>query len=173
MLEQANGAQAGRHHMDTGVTFELPPPRLEPLTQGSRALAELPGRVAGVAAEALGDEDVFVVVRTSTRVDVGSWLGRSRVWLLALAEQFVLLALPRNPLARWPNLARRLGVSTRPYVERIALSRLRGTTYNHVTGELVLAPANAARLRRLKVTPRDGYQLLAQIRHGCQETADA
>ena len=158
--------------METGVTFELPPPRLEPLARGEGALA-LAGRLADVAAEALGDARVLVVVRTATRVDVGSWLGPSRVWLFALAEQFLLLAPPRNPLARWPGLARRLGVSTRPYVERIGLSQLRGSTYNHVTGELVLAPANAVRLRRLKVTPRDGYQLLAQIRHGCQETADA
>ena len=35
--------------------------------------------------------------------------------------------------------------------------------YNHVTGELVLAPPRGIRITSAGMTPIDGYQLLAQI----------
>ena len=35
--------------------------------------------------------------------------------------------------------------------------------YNHVTGEVVFAPAHGLRVDRLRLAPLDGVQLLAQI----------
>jgi len=107
-----------------------------------------------LAEEFLGAADVFFLVRTGTRIDVGRWYRRGRVWACALAHELALFACGRSP-----------------YRERIPFADLRGSVYNPVTGELVLAPAEGAQGRSLRMMPLDGYQMLAQIYR--EEGADA
>jgi hypothetical protein len=99
-----------------------------------------------LAQSALGASEVFVLLGTTSRVDVGGWLRGGRVWAAALADRLVLFA-----------------AGERPYCEELPYARLRGSVYNPVTGELVLAPAEEARVTRLRLSPLDGYQMLAQI----------
>jgi len=108
------------------------------LRRGARRLAE----------SLVGEDDVMVLLKSRTRVDVGGWLGRRRVWVAALRDSLALFAPGRRPCRA-----------------RIPFAQLRGSTYNPVTGELVLAPAEDAPVRALRVSPLDGYQMLAQISH--------
>jgi len=119
--------------------------------------------------EILGDEDVYLVLRSSTRIDVGGWLGGGRVCIAVTAGAAFLLA--RRGLLQ-THLPNRLCPPDGPaagggcYVQRIPLTELLESTYNHVVGELLLAPAAGARVRKLKLPPLDAYRLLAQIHHG-------
>ena len=125
---------------------ELPPARTVPLDKAARKRSRLSWAQRRLARKVLGAEALFVLARTRSRVDVGSWLGRRRVCAAALGGELALFAAGR-----------------RPYRERIPFSRLRESQYNSVTGELVLAPAEGARVRALRVSPLDAYQLLAQM----------
>ena len=163
--------------MATCTRAELPPPRSEPLA-GGEAFAALSAAQRAAAEKLLAGEDVFVVARTRTRTDVGSWLGGSTVVADALAGELLLLAAPRCPLAfllRLLRLDRRFPPPGEPvaYTQRIPFSGLAGSTYNHVTGQLLLAPAETARVRRLKLPALDAYQLLAQIHHMTRDSGDA
>jgi hypothetical protein len=155
--------------MSASVTIELPPARTEPLADAPRAMAPLSRRQRATARELLAGEDVFLVLRSRTRVDVGSWLGGSRLCIAVLADALLLFATPRNPLAwlpaRW-RVPERLGIRAEPFAERIALAELSASTYNHVTGELLLSGGRGGRAWRLKLPALDAYQLLAQIQHG-------
>jgi hypothetical protein len=51
----------------------------------------------------------------------------------------------------------------RAFVETLPVAALGESRYNHVTGELVLAPAPEAQVRRLKVPPVEGQELLEAI----------
>ena len=128
------------------ITLELPRPRTAALDRAAADFAAMSKRERALSDEVLGAEEVFFLVKTGTRADVGRWYRRSRVWACALARELVLFACGRNP-----------------YAERIPFAELRGSVYNPVTGELALAPAGSARLRNLRMTPLDGYQMLAQI----------
>ena len=162
--------------MATAATCELPPPRTAPLGRDSPAFARLGARQRALAEELLGDEDAFGLVRTRTRADVGSWLGRSRLCACALADRLLLFAPARSglgALVRLARLAGRVRPPGRPCVETIPFEQLHESTYNQVTGELVLAPAEGAGLRRLKMAPLEGCQLLAQIRAARKGNAHA
>ena len=93
-------------------------------------------------------QDAFVLFRTRTRIDTGRWGLRPRIRLCCLRRDLALFAGGK-----------------RPHAEKIPFAGLGESVYNHVTGELVLAPADGARVRRLKVTPLEGCQILAQIYH--------
>lgn len=93
-------------------------------------------------------EHISRVVRTGTRVDVGSWICRRRVWACVLEGELLLVAHGR-----------------RPYVESVPFEGLTASLYNHVTGELVLAPAEGARVTRLRLSPLEALELLGCI--GC------
>jgi hypothetical protein len=129
------------------VEMELPPPVTQPLDRESEVFGRLRKAARRLAKEVIGDGDVFVLLKTRTRVDVGGWLGRRRVWAAALADSLALFAPGRRPCS-----------------ERIPFALLRGSTYNHVTGELALALPEGAHVRSLRVGPLDGYQLIAQFR---------
>ncbi len=160
-----------------GMTSQrLPPPRLQPLGRGSEAFGRLPPRCRALAERLLGEAEVFLLVRTATKVDVGSWFGPSRVCACALADELLLFAADNSPLTAllgWLGRGEGTGRLGRFYAERIAMRDLRDSTYNHVTGELLLAPATAARVRKLRMAPLEGYQLLAQIHRGHEERRDA
>ncbi len=156
--------------------FELPPPRSTPLVRGSGPFARLSKGQRATAEEVLAGAEVFFIVRTGTKTDVGSWLGPGRACACALADELLLFAPkwdPRAGLFWLVTLAGKLGLRMPPYVERIPFGELRRSSYNHVTGELVLAPAEGVRVRRLKMSPLDGYQLLAQVCHGKRGPQDA
>jgi len=161
--------------LKTLAASELPPPRLEPLARGSAEFDRLRAAQRALAHELLGDEGVFAVFATGTKVDVGSWLGSSRVCVAALADELVLFAPARSLLSRLPAWAPLASVRSkaRPYVERIGFGDLGDSAYNHVTGELILAPAPSRRVRRLRLAALDGYQLLAQIHPMREERRDA
>ena len=112
---------------------------------------ELPARTSSrerrLAAELSGGQEARLLVRTGTRVDVGQWLRRGRVWAAALAGEMVLFAPGR-----------------RPYCERVPFSHLGESVYNPVTGELVLAPAQGVSARSLRMPPLDGYRFLSLLR---------
>jgi hypothetical protein len=91
-------------------------------------------------------DPVSDLVRSGTRVDVGSWLGRARVWTGCVPDALLLLA-----------------AGPRPYAQRIPLSDLGESRYNHVTGELVLAPAEGADIRALKIPPLEALRVLDAI----------
>ena len=95
------------------------------------------------------ERSVFYLVRTGTCVDVGRWFGGSRVWLVCLDDSVVVFAPGR--FAKTDQT---------PY------ARLRGSTYNHVTGELLLVASPKVELDRLLMSPVEGRQVLAQILQG-------
>jgi len=125
--------------------MKLPPPNTTPLAPG-RVFRRLRRAQRRLADSLVGGGDVFAVVTTKTKVDTGNWLSKRRVCACVLAEELVLFAAGR-----------------RPYTERIALADLQASLYNHVTGELMLAPAPGARVCRLKLAPLEGLKVLAQI----------
>lgn len=133
----------------------LPPARRTPLAPDEAFdRARLGRRARAFAAETLEGDDVFEALPTGTPVDVGSWLGRRRLRCFATAEALVLVA--HGP---------------RPWAERVPYRLLRESLYNHVTGELVLAPADGATLTQLRMMPLDACQVLAQIH--CEDSDHA
>lgn len=117
------------------------------------------------------DRDVYLVLQTHQRVDVGHWFIKRRLWALALADQLLLLAHGKVPFHR-----------------SIPFEHLRGTLYNHVTGELAFPDeavdaqpmgkfalgndgGGVGRIHSLKLNPLDAYQLMAQILH--EDATDA
>ena len=97
--------------------------------------------------ETVGDSAVDVWL-THTRVDTGGWMGRRRILVAAHEGRVVLLA---------PGV--------KPYVEAIPFRELDQSLYNHVTGELVLAPAPGKGVRTLDMPSLDAQQLLQMIRN--------
>lgn len=102
-----------------------------------------------------GNEPVLVLFKSDSFVDTGGWLRRSRVWVGATAKELVLLAFGRKP-----------------FFQKTTFQVLRESLYNHVTGELVLAPAGELTLNSVKVPPLEGCQLLDQIYDNGRRTTD-
>ncbi len=159
--------------MATAARVELPPPRPEPLAGDAWTSARLGPGLRVVARGLRAGEQVYLLVASGTRADVGSWLGASKVCAAVLADELVLLAAPRNPLV-WLRWLARIGRRPAPgYVERLDAEKLIESTYNHVNGRLLLAPADGARVRQLKLPALDAHQLLAQIRHMKKDRTNA
>jgi hypothetical protein len=125
--------------------MKLPPANTTPLDRVDLAMQLGYGQLR-MLDSLIGDQAVFHVQRTRTKVDVGAWFGKGRICICLLAGEAVLFAKGK-----------------RPYVERIPLKRLRESRYNHVTGELMLAPDAAPRISGLKLPPLEGLQILAHI----------
>ena len=85
-------------------------------------------------------------VDAATKVDVGYWLGKRRLWACVAEQELLLFARGR-----------------RPYIERIPLAELRESLYNHATGELVLAPSKSAAVKALRVPPLPALEILAHM----------
>jgi hypothetical protein len=140
---------------------ELPPPLREPLAWPPEDLAPATRELVDGLLQA--DDPIVLALPTQTLVDVGHWFNSGQLWVGCTREALLLWALGK-----------------RPYRERILFSELRESLYNHVTGELMLAPGGVgspeearglkgvqagvkALARHLRLDPWDGMQILAQI----------
>ena len=137
------------------IALELPPVIREPLDQNSETRALMTSLELKLLEDVCGNETVLVLFKSDSLVDTGGWFRRSRVWVGATAEELVLLAFGRNP-----------------FFQKTPFQVMRESLYNHVTGELVLAPVRQLTLNSVKVPPLDGYQLLAQIYGNGQRTME-
>lgn len=129
------------------VALELPPPIESPIARDNAAFAGMDEAERRLLDECrAGGLPVFFLARSDSSVDTGAWLKKSRVWIAALGSELALFAAGK-----------------RPWLAKIPFANLGESFYNHVTGELALAPAAGLSLSSFKLSPRDGYQALAQI----------
>lgn len=128
------------------IALELPPAVREPLDGNAEVLALMTPPEQKLLKDVCANEQVLLLLKSDSRTDTGSWLRGGRVWVCTTLKEIVLLASGRKP-----------------FFQKTPFPVLRESLYNHVTGEVVLAPAGDLRLNRFKVPPLDGYQLLAQI----------
>lgn len=157
---------AGRHDVvlmtQTRQTNQLPAPLTEPIDPGwwtSLPRWQLRYPVRYLAGQVLDGEDVMMMTPTRGRIDTGSWFRNARIWMWVLRDELLLIA------AGWggPN----------PYVQRVPFSELTESVYNHVTDELVLAPAMDVPVKALGMCPTSGYQVLSQIYANADQPAPA
>ena len=130
----------------TVLSEPLPPAVSRPLDRQGEAYGRLPAATRALLERAAGGDDVLVLVRTATRVDVGLWFRRRRLWVGCLAHAMVFVAPGPAPVA-----------------VRAPLAALAKARYNPVTGELALPPMEGLAPRGLKVPALDAYQILSQI----------
>lgn len=96
--------------------------------------------------ELAAGEKVRLLLPTSTKLDTGNWLMRGKVWAACTDDRLLLLAAGR-----------------RPHSEAVAFAQLYESLYNHVTGQLVLAPAPKTQVRGLSLTASAAKSLLARF----------
>jgi hypothetical protein len=128
------------------VARELPPALTGPAEREAGAFLLLCAEERALLDELLGGEQAVFLVCSGTDVDVGQWIRKRAAWLCATRSELVVFALGR-----------------RPFSARIPFQLLRESLYNHVTGALALAPAHGLEPREYRMTPTEGYQLLAQF----------
>jgi hypothetical protein len=87
-----------------------------------------------------------IVFKTFTRHDVGEWLKDGRI-CVAVAGGFLF----------------QFAAGKRPFSAKCPVGELVDSAYNHITGEVVLDPAGSLKVRRLKMAPVHGNQLLETI----------
>ena len=122
-----------------------PPSRTKPLDPAAR-LARLGWAGRRFLDSVIGEATVYYLRKSGSKIDVGSWFLKRPVWTCLLDREMLLFAL-----------------GTRPYLERIPLEDLQQSQYNHVTGEVVLAPARSARVKGLKMSPLEALEVLSHI----------
>jgi hypothetical protein len=98
--------------------------------------------------EASGGVDPQLLLLTGTLVDTGRWWRKSPLWLSVFPGEVVLFAVGR-----------------RRYLERIPLAECRASSYNHASGQLVLAPAETLRFRHLRLKPSQALRFLSFLPH--------
>ena len=153
MLERENGELAGMLkergvavHSRSATALELPPALTAPTEHTAEIRALMAPAAQRLLADICGTAPVLILLKTDSTTDTGNWFRQGRVWAAATAGDLVLLASGRKP-----------------FFQKAPLAYLRESLYNHVTGELVLAPNRGWKLDRVAMSPLDGYQLLAQI----------
>ena len=97
--------------------------------------------------EEIGDTVTLLQVRTRTRIDVGLWWRRKRIWLCLTDRELVLLAIGR-----------------RRYYEHAALADCIDTHYNPTSGELVIASDNPLRHPRLRMPASTALEVIDLIK---------
>ena len=128
--------------------MKLPSANTNPLDEAAREARVGASRIEFLDS-LVGEEPVFGLLKTRTRTDTGNWFFKRPVWACTLAGELLLFAKGK-----------------RPYAERVPFDKLGASTYNHVTGELMLAPADGLRVTRLKMPPMEGLQVLAHVHRG-------
>lgn len=153
LLEQENGELVGMLK-ERGVTvrsrsataLELPPVLTTPTERTAEIRALMTPAAQRLLTDICGVAPILILLKTDSTTDTGNWFCQGRIWAAATAEDLVLLASGRKP-----------------FFQKAPFIYLRESLYNHVTGELVLAPNRGWKLDRVALPPLDGYQLLAQI----------
>jgi len=92
-------------------------------------------------------------VPTRSRVDTGNWVAGGRVWAVVPRSGGLILA----------------AAGRRPWLERVEAEAVAESIYNHVTGELVLAPGTGLTMRSLKMGPVEGRTLQAMLQEQLQD----
>jgi hypothetical protein len=105
---------------------------------------------------------------TRTRVDTGGWLWKSRLVACCAAsgspgERGQGASGSSRKAGRQDGELVLFAAGKRPFVERVPFAQLGESFYNHVTGEVALAPAEGARVRKLRMSPVDGRALLKEL----------
>lgn len=153
LLEQANDALASRlrecgievHHRRRDEVL-LPEPLTAPAPDNAAEEAMLTRRERVLFDELRGRDRVLLLLLSESMADVGRWLIRGRVWVCATDTELVAFA------AGW-----------RPLMQRIPYRHIQESLYNTITGELVLAPNYQFAIPRIRMSPLEAYQMLAQI----------
>lgn len=133
---------------------------MPPLAFGAHTLQEWFSRTVSLRAgerellDAHSGGGADLVFPTRTRTDVGYWLGKRRVWGCV-----------------WPDRLMLFSYGRRPFIESIPTRELGESRYNHVTGEVLLAPAEHASCIRLKLAPLEGYDVLSRFSNKEAENA--
>ena len=87
------------------------------------------------------------LLRTRSRMDVGQWCnpwwGGAPLWLVIVENEGIVFAHGK-----------------RPYVERFALAELGASQYNAVMSEALLAASEKEALRKLRLPPVEGWQVI-------------
>lgn len=132
------------------MAMELPPALTAPPADRFAPILQLMKQAErNLLAELCGADEILLILKTDSIVDVGGWFVRGHLWACTTRRDLNLFASGRKPA-----------------FQKTPLASLRQSLYNHVTGEVVLAPDRELRLTRVQVAPLDGYQLLAQIYQG-------
>ncbi len=128
------------------VADELPTPLEQALPPDDPAFAAMRPEEKALFEELAAGAPCFMLLCSQTKIDTGHWFRRSRVYAAVFADRLALFA--------WGK---------RPWTESVLFRHLRQSLYNHVTGEIVFAPAHGLRVGRLCLLPLNGAQVLAQI----------
>ena len=136
--------------------MKLPPPTVLPDEGDPQHRTAQSARLGGAHRRLLdrtiGDAAVRCLLKSGTKIDVGAWFFKRRVWTCLTDREMLLFAAGK-----------------RPYLERIPLEQLGQSEYNHVTGQLVLAPVQSQRVGGLKLPPLAALQVLSHICRGDEQ----
>ncbi|MES2983325.1 MAG: hypothetical protein V4727_13510 [Verrucomicrobiota bacterium] len=84
-----------------------------------------------------------LLLRSRTRIDAGRWWRSTSVWICITGSELILFAVAR-----------------RRYVERVPLTECHVCHYLAATGELVIESAEALRMKRVNLTPREAINVI-------------
>ena len=156
LLEEENAALAGMLrergvdvHRPSHIHVDLPAALTEPAAGNAAELALMSGKEKKLFEELSTGDAVLLLLLSEAMVDVGRWFWRSRLWLYATPTELVAFAAGRHA-----------------FVQRIPFKHIQESLYNHVTGELVLAPDRKFARAQIALSPAEAYQFLAQIYGG-------
>jgi len=124
----------------------LPPANRQPLSGTALCGPEWADHEREFLRDLCSSAPLYALLCSGSKVDVGLWMRRGRIRVACLESELLLFAF-----------------GPKPFSERYALADLRGSIFNHITGELVLAPADGMPMRTLRLPQQDALQLLAQI----------
>ena len=119
-----------------------------------QAITEQGGeKILAEAQEHLADQQVYGVLKSSSRIDVGLWLWFPKIWLFVCED--------RLELAAWAGARSR----RHAYFHTITRQDLSCVNYNDVTAALMLADHQPDQVPALRCDPAVGYSLVAQIEY--------
>lgn len=94
----------------------------------------------------LGDRKPRLLLRSRTKIDTGSWLSKSPIWLCVTDTSLLLLA-----------------ASKRRYCQQLPLSECRDSQYCHTSGALLLKPCDYWRFNTIAFPPIEGLKVLKHL----------
>jgi hypothetical protein len=128
------------------IHVQLPPALTHPSPLNDEEMETMSSSERGLFERLLGSAKPMLVYQTNSAADVGFWLWRRRLWLCATESDLLLFAAGRKPL-----------------IQKVPFIHIQSRLYNHVTGELVLAPNRKFRVSHVELPPVEAYQVLAQV----------